>query len=133
MDDSTRDQMLFEANRKSTGASYLLWFFLGGLGAHRFYLGRTGTAITQALLALFGWLPLGLGWLALGIWWIVDAFLIPSIIREEDLETIRQLDRGHHLNRDSRSPETIEPATKVLPKSDPIPGSRADNIRKLSS
>ncbi|WP_342621698.1 NINE protein, partial [Pseudomonas aeruginosa] len=24
--------------------AYLLWFFLGGFGAHRFYLGKTGTA-----------------------------------------------------------------------------------------
>jgi TM2 domain-containing membrane protein YozV len=47
-----RLQMTFQAQKKSTGAAYLLWFFLGGLGGHRFYLGQTGTAITQ--LILFG-------------------------------------------------------------------------------
>src|SRR5690349_1865524 len=41
---STQEQMLIEqrvANEaKSTGLAYVLWFFLGGLGMHRFYLGR---------------------------------------------------------------------------------------------
>ncbi len=127
MDDATRQQLLFEANRKSTGAAYLLWFFLGGLGAHRFYLGKKGTGAAQAALGLLGWLPLFLGWIVLGGWLLVDAFLIPSIIREENLETIRALDRGTH------SPDSIEPETRAIPRSDPIPGSRADNIRKLSS
>lgn len=38
------DIRLYEANRKSLGLAYLLWFFLGLFGAHRFYLraGRTG-------------------------------------------------------------------------------------------
>lgn len=94
MDENLKQQLLFEANRKSTGAAYLLWFFLGGFGAHRFYLGRTGTAVGQLLLLLFGWVPLFLGWLALGIWWLVDAFLIPDIIRVENLKTIQQISEG---------------------------------------
>src|SRR4051794_27444093 len=28
---------------KSTGAAYLMWFFLGFFAAHRFYLGRPGS------------------------------------------------------------------------------------------
>ncbi|HUE78936.1 MAG TPA: TM2 domain-containing protein [Sphingomicrobium sp.] len=94
MDDNLKQQLLFEANRKSTGAAYLLWFFLGGFGAHRFYLGRVGTGVGQLLLLLLGWAPLFLGWLALGIWWIVDAFLIPDIIRIENLKAIDQIERG---------------------------------------
>lgn len=72
--------MLYDANKKSTGATYLLWFFLGSTGAHRFYLGQTGTAIAQLLLLLLGWLPLFMGWVVLGIWVLVDAFLIPGLI-----------------------------------------------------
>jgi TM2 domain-containing membrane protein YozV len=94
MDDSVRQQLLFEANRKSTGAAYLLWFFLGGFGAHRFYLGRTGSAVTQLLLLLLGWIPFFMGWVALGIWWIVDAFLIPDIIRVDNLRTIDDISHG---------------------------------------
>jgi TM2 domain-containing membrane protein YozV len=29
---------------KSVGITYVLWFFFGGLGAHKFYLGRPGVA-----------------------------------------------------------------------------------------
>jgi TM2 domain-containing membrane protein YozV len=97
MDDSVRQQLLFEANRKSIGAAYLLWFFLGGFGAHRFYLGRTGSAAAQLLLMLLGWIPLFLGWVVLGIWWLVDAFLIPDIIRADNLNTIQALSEGRVL------------------------------------
>ncbi len=78
--------MLYEANKRSMAVSYLLWFFLGGLGGHRFYNGRTGTAVTQLLLTIFGVLLLfafGLGivlLIPLWIWVIVDAFLIPGWI-----------------------------------------------------
>ena len=94
MDDNVRQQLMFEANRKSIGAAYLLWFFLGSFGAHRFYLGKTGTGIAQLLLLLLGWLPLFLGWAALGIWWLIDAFLIPDIIRVDNLRTIQDISDG---------------------------------------
>lgn len=94
MDQGIKQQLIFEANRKSTGASYLLWFFLGGFGAHRFYLGRTGSGIAQLLLGLLGWVPLFLGWVVLGIWWLIDAFLIPDMIRTENLRTISRIEEG---------------------------------------
>jgi TM2 domain-containing membrane protein YozV len=86
-----RTQMVFQSSKKSTGVSYLLWFFVGGLGGHRFYLGQTGTAITQLLLGLLGWLPLFLGWVALGIWLLVDAFLIPGMAQSENLKLVNTL------------------------------------------
>ena len=94
MDQGIKQQLIFEANRKSTGASYLLWFFLGGFGAHRFYLGRTGSGIAQLLLGLLGWVPVFLGWVVLGIWWLIDAFLIPDMIRTENLMTISRIEEG---------------------------------------
>jgi hypothetical protein len=54
--------------------AYVLWFFLGILGVHRFYLGRTWSGV----LFLFS---LGI----FGIGWIVDAFLIPQMVEEENL------------------------------------------------
>ena len=89
-----RSQMVFQASKKSTGAAYLLWFFLGGFGAHRFYLSQTGTAITQLLLLLLGWLPLFIGWVVLGVWLFVDLFLIPGIIQSENLKLVNNL-MGH--------------------------------------
>ena len=81
-----RKLMLFEANKKSVGVAYLLWLFLGGLGGHRFYAQRTGSAIAILLLTIFGILlaSIGVGLLLLviaGIWVLVDAFLIPGWIR----------------------------------------------------
>ena len=64
----------------STGVAYLLWFFVGILSEHRFYLGRPGTAILQILtyFILIGF-----------IWLLVDAFLIPGMIRQKK-DGIRQ-------------------------------------------
>ncbi|HKT14862.1 MAG TPA: TM2 domain-containing protein [Allosphingosinicella sp.] len=64
----------------STGVAYLLWLFVGILSGHRFYLGRPGTAILQILtyFILIGF-----------IWLLVDAFLIPGMIRQKK-DGIRQ-------------------------------------------
>lgn len=61
----------------STGVAYLLWFFLWWVSGHRFYLGRPGTAILQILsyFILIGF-----------VWVLIDAFLIPGIIREKKNE-----------------------------------------------
>lgn len=74
---------------KDVGVAYLFFLFLGGFGAHRFYLGRAGSAVVLLLLWLIGWMlsffligvPLVI---AAGIWLLVDLFLIPSMVREEN-------------------------------------------------
>ncbi|MFC3166482.1 TM2 domain-containing protein [Paracoccus fontiphilus] len=79
---------------KSPVVAYLLLIFLGMFGAHRFYLGKTGTAITMLILTILGIATaiLAVGFvllLAVGIWTFVDIFLIPGMIREEK-EQMRQ-------------------------------------------
>lgn len=91
-----RLQMMFQARKKSTGAAYLLWLFLGGFGAHRFYLGQTGTGAAQLILFLLGWLTLIIGiglflLIAVGIWALVDAFLIPGLIEQQNMELVKEL------------------------------------------
>jgi len=50
---------------KSKTVAYVLWFFLGGWSAHKFYLGKTGLAILYLLTGqLFG------------IGWIIDLFIL---------------------------------------------------------
>lgn len=85
---SARAQMMYDANKKSAGVTYLLCLFLGGVGAHRFYVGRTASAVGQLVLWLLGWVTLFLMWIPLGIWLIVDLFLIPGIIREENMKIV---------------------------------------------
>jgi hypothetical protein len=40
---------------KSTGVAYLLWFFFGGIGAHKFYLGRPGVGALYIGMFLLFW------------------------------------------------------------------------------
>ena len=56
------DLVVYEASRKSLLVAYLLWFFLGLFGAHRFYAraGRTGWWLLT--LHVGGWLLVGLGY-----------------------------------------------------------------------
>ncbi|MGE4371470.1 MAG: TM2 domain-containing protein [Xanthobacter sp.] len=60
--------------------AYVFWFFLDLLGAHRFYLGRPGSAVLQIIACL----------LVVGVLWVlVDIFLIPSMVRAKQ-DKVRQ-------------------------------------------
>lgn len=110
---SVEQQILIEQrianDRKSTLVAYILWFFFYGLAAHRFYLGYIRSAIAMLTITALGFiLTLGgtimlnvprnadfyslgftlflIGFILLGIilvWAILDAFLIPGMIREQ--------------------------------------------------
>ena len=54
-----------EVSEKKRLVAFLLCFFLGGIGVHRFYVGKTGTGILQ-IVTLGG----------LGIWVLVDFIMI---------------------------------------------------------
>lgn len=78
--------MRYDANRKSVLIAYLLWFFLGLFGVHRFYLGRIGTGVGMLVLHGISWVLafvlIGyLGFAFLGLWWLIDALLIPGMAR----------------------------------------------------
>lgn len=97
---STQEQMLIEQRvtneAKSTGAAYLIWFFLDGLGGHRFYLGKTGSAVVMLILFVVGLATLvvavgGILLVIVGIWALVDAFLIPGMIQQQKDEVRRRL------------------------------------------
>lgn len=53
------------ASEKSRLVAFLFCFFLGGFGAHRFYVGKTGTAL--AMLFTLG---------GLGVWTFIDWIMI---------------------------------------------------------
>ena len=89
--------MRFEANKKTSFAAYALWFFFGMLGAHRFYLERTGTAVAILLLTLGSFILMlaFIGFLTIaipGIWVFIDAFLIPGMVKQYNNQLADQLD-----------------------------------------
>lgn len=91
-----RRMMEYDARKKGAGISYVLWFFLGMFGAHRFYLERTGSAIAMLVITIFSFLLLAvgigaLGLLVVGIWAIVDAFLIPGMAREYNMRVMHSI------------------------------------------
>ena len=63
----------------------MLCLLLGGLGAHRFYLGHTGTAIVQLILGVLGFVVF-VTWPILWIWLLVDLFLVPGMVRAKNME-----------------------------------------------
>jgi TM2 domain-containing membrane protein YozV len=78
------------AKPKDSPMGYILLFLLGIFGGHRFYLNRKGTAIAQLILTctLYG--------LLVSIPWnIVDAFLIPRMVREENAKLAAEWDAKH--------------------------------------
>jgi len=66
-----------DASDKSKTTAALLCFFLGTLGVHRFYVGKTGTGIAQLLVSIVAFVSLIFFFLA-GIWPLIDFIIILS-------------------------------------------------------
>jgi TM2 domain-containing membrane protein YozV len=100
---TTQDKILIEqriANDKPSAAvAYALLIFVGLLGAHRAYLGRTGSAIAMLIVSLTV-----IGLVVTIIWVIVDLFLVPSILREKVEELRRKLTQETQSNAQSGQP-----------------------------
>ena len=65
----------YEANAKQPLIMWLLWLFLGGFGAHRFYLGDTKKAVFMLITCM---LLVGF------IWVLVDAFMIQGELKSKN-------------------------------------------------
>jgi TM2 domain-containing membrane protein YozV len=81
-----RALILFDANKKEAVVAYLLAFFLGLLGCHNFYLGRTGVAIAQLILTITL-----VGMIITIIWVLIEAFLIHGWVRDQNNRLAAQL------------------------------------------
>ena len=91
----TQQQILVEQRltneKKSIGIAYALWFFLGRFGGHRFYLGKTTSAVIMLVSMIIGIVTsaIFIGFfivIAVGIWALIDAFLIPGIVARDQNE-----------------------------------------------
>lgn len=101
-----------QKHRKSVGIAYLLWFFFGSLGIHKFYLGDTKKGLLYLVLGIFGWISIFTGGLAalggsdgggffaiigmicivvLGIMLLIDLFTIPGQIRSAQEKAEEQI------------------------------------------
>ena len=72
---------------KSTLVAYLLWAFLGGLGAHRFYLGRWMSGLVYLGLFVVGLLTGGIGYILTGVLLFIDMLAIPNMVRTANAGT----------------------------------------------
>lgn len=95
-DADTRLRLRYDAAKKSTLIAYILWFFLGPFGVHRFYLHRIVTGIAYLLLWAIGGLLtfIGVGYLLLAIaaiWQVIDIFLIPGMVQDYNTRLIDRL------------------------------------------
>lgn len=68
--------------KREKGVAYLLWFFFGIQGGHRFYTRNYGSAVLYLLT--FGLFGLG---------WLIDLILIPSLVDECNRESERRYRR----------------------------------------
>lgn len=88
--------MRYDAGKKSALLAYVLWFFLGWFGVHRFYLGRVVSGVVMLALWGLSWLLhfilIGfLGFAVIGLWWLIDALLIPGMTRSYNEDLIDRL------------------------------------------
>lgn len=78
-------------NKKSAGVMYLLWFFFGGIGGHRYYLGDVGRGIAMTF-------TLG----GLGVWALIDVFFIGGRLKKKidvlELEAINKVTMMSNAN-----------------------------------
>lgn len=69
---------------KNIMVGYLLAVFLGVFGAHRFYYGKTSSAIIMLVLGLFS-----LGIIS-AVWTFIDLFLIPDFQKKDEFYVERK-------------------------------------------
>lgn len=74
---------------KSTVVAYLLWQFVGLVGGHRFYLGRTNSAFVM-MVTVGG----------LGVWWLLDALTLPGMVQQINAQNARVTE----TEEDTRAP-----------------------------
>jgi TM2 domain-containing membrane protein YozV len=95
-DTGAAQELAADISPKSRLAATLLAWFLGEFGAHRFYVGKTGTAVVMLVLGIIGfatiWLFVGTIFLiAVGIWAFVDfIFAVTGNMRDREGKLIKK-------------------------------------------
>lgn len=84
---------LIVAPGKSIVIAYVLWFFLGNIGIHRFYLNSPFTGIMMIAFTVIGWAttPIVIGFFILGLLWLWLLFDIFWILAKTGKINNRQM------------------------------------------
>ncbi|WP_429498914.1 TM2 domain-containing protein [Robbsia andropogonis] len=98
LDRNTAAFIRYDAQKKSVAVAYLFWLFLGWAGGHRFYSGNEATGAAQFVLnvgsafCLFIRADIAIALaVASVVWMLVDAILIPGLIRSHNLNLADEL------------------------------------------
>lgn len=95
----TMINMEMERRKKSPAVMWLLWFFTGGLGGHRYYLGDIGRAVAMTL-------TLG----GIGIWTLIDAFFIGKRLAQKNAELeVEIINQVKAMKKTQSTPNSITP------------------------
>lgn len=82
---STQERILVnsevEKNKKNSTTAWILWWFLGTIGGHRYYMGKTGSAIAMTILTITFF-----GLIISAPWALIDAFSISKWLRQDTEE-----------------------------------------------
>ncbi|WP_409022641.1 NINE protein [Dellaglioa sp. P0083] len=97
-------------NKKNVVLAWLLWWFLGCVGGHRYYFGRTGSAIAMTLIVV---LTFGIGIIVTGIWMLVDAFSINSWLKADQEKIENEAIQEIIMRKDDNNKSNATPPTDV--------------------
>jgi TM2 domain-containing membrane protein YozV len=116
---STAQLSLIEQRVSNDGPSapvaYLLWFFFGLLGGHRFYLGRVGSGVVQALLSITVF-----GLFISAPWVLIDLFLINGMMLERR-DQIRHRLMTEYMAMGGDQQPNVQPQPQPQPQAQPTP------------
>jgi TM2 domain-containing membrane protein YozV len=86
----TKAMMRFQAKSKSAGVAYLLWFFLGSLGVHRFYLGSIVIGLIMLVCTALSFVTI----ITIAVTVVIglfDLFAIPGQVRRYNESLIAEI------------------------------------------
>ncbi|QOY52490.1 NINE protein [Candidatus Sulfurimonas baltica] len=92
------EQMRLEEKKKSAVIAYIMWWFLGLFGAHRFYMGKSNGA-TMLIISILSFLTMiivvgYIGLLAMLVWWVLDAISLHKWVTTYNLELINNYEKA---------------------------------------
>lgn len=86
-----------KAQQQNVVLAYILWWFLGMFGAHRFYTGQSKGWL-YIVLFIVGIITLFIAvgyfiFIGMGIWWLIDGFNLHKVVKLQNLEVLNNYEK----------------------------------------